>query len=172
MRTLLKRLRGIAGLSALLGGVGAVFGMLLIVLMMVLDVGDYGWANVPVGALAFGLLGLLSGAGFGALLSATSNGLSLSEVSRTRVTLLGILTGILPTLLLFVDGVPDFMNLIEVMTPLVLGGGLGGATAFGVVEIARRAPWSLGPKLGEHEGLLSPPERVSSSGLVCDPTIP
>jgi hypothetical protein len=157
MRTILKKLRGIAGLSALQGGVGAVFGALLVMLMMVLDVGDYGWANVPVGALACGLLGLLSGAGFGALLSATSTGRSLPEVTRTRVILLGVLTGILPTLLLFVDGVPDYMNFIELVTPLVLGGGLGGSTAFGVVEVARRAPTILEP--GEHDCLLSPLER-------------
>ena len=170
MDNIIRRVRGILGLGLIASGIGALLGASVGIWGMISDPGDYDLRNVLDGTLILGSFGLFCGAGFAGLLTASSGRLELAQVRRLRVTLLGILAGILPALLVYYGGIPDFLSLGEVLIPILGGGALGGLVGLGFTEIARRAPPVLTP--GEsapnrpiHGPTDSPSTRTLPAGL-------
>lgn len=171
MAEIIRRLRGIVGSGFIASVLGAILGTLLGITGMIIEPNNYGWGNVLTSTVIFGSFGLLCGTGFALLLTTSSGRLRLNQVTRSRVALLGVLAGILPTLLLFLGGVPDFMSIGEVLLPVFVGGGLGGFMATGFVEIARRGQSRLVPGQpvleeqtpSDPQGALVPLNRRASS---------
>jgi len=147
---LLRRLRGVLTSGLLSTGVGALFGAVVGLMGLLLEPNNCGWDCVLGGVVGLGSFGLLCGTGFALFLTLTSFGQRLPQVPRLRVLLLGVISGMLPTTVLYLGGVPDFVTLGELLFPVLLGGSLGGLGGMGFVEFARRAP----PRLTSGESAL------------------
>ena len=146
MRDVLRRLRGLLGVGvtwgslwALIGaGVGAVVGVfspeLWAVGNPVLD-----WA------VGMGLYGLVSGVGFGAVLSLTEGRKTLGDLSLKRVAAWGVLgSAAVPLLFGALGTFPASTTAIDVLQAMLVTSVLGGTFAPGAVAVARRAALAAG----------------------------
>ena len=156
MNGLLRRLRGLLGVGftwgVLWGAVGAVIGFVIGVVNPAA-----GTLTGPVveWALGMGAYGLISGVGFGALLSVGEGSKVLRELSLKRVALWGVLGSAAVPLLFGALGFFEAgTTLIDVLEAMGVTAMLGGTFAPGAVAIARRAELTAGdeaPLLEEGE---------------------
>jgi len=138
---LLRRLRGLLGVGltwgALWGGIGAAIGFVIGLVRP--DV----WAITnPVieWALGMGAYGIVSGIGFGGLLSLREGSKRLRELSLKRVALWGVLGSAAVPLLFGAAGFFEAgTTLWDVLGAVGVTAMLGGTFAPGAVAIARRA---------------------------------
>jgi hypothetical protein len=131
METLTRRLRGLLGVGVTWGtlwaGIGAVIGLV---------VGE----PMAVWALGMGLYGLVSGVGFGALLSLGEGRKTLLDLRLGRVAVWGVLGSALVPLLFGAMGTFGVgTTLADVLGAVLTTAVLGGTFAPGSVAIARRA---------------------------------
>lgn len=138
---LLRKLRGLFGVGVtwgvLWGAIGAVFGFALAALA---PGSLYGANPVVELGLGMGAYGLISGIGFGGLLSLGEGSRTLRDLSLKRVALWGILGSAAVPLFFGALGFFDAgTTLIDVLGAIALTGSLGGTFASGSVAMARRA---------------------------------
>jgi hypothetical protein len=139
MRRWLYRLRGLLGLGALGGVLGGLIGAGWVVIEMLSGGPSMFRLSFAAMSTIWGIVGATTGVGFGLLLTATSAGRRLEEVTNRRAALLGGVAG---------AACPIIVGTLMAgsLPPLGLGlwlagiGGLGGAgVAVGVIGIAKRA---------------------------------
>jgi hypothetical protein len=134
------RLRGVLGLSAISGVVGAVIGGIATGVMMLIGVGGIVPMAILSGAMAWGGFGALAGGGFGVLLTALASGHPLEELPLWKAGLLGALPGAVAPVGLML-GVGAAIPTWSVLLPLVgICSGLGGILGIGLIATARNAP--------------------------------
>lgn len=149
MGNFFRRLRGLAGVGvtwgALWAGIGAAVGGLLGALSPEL----WYWSNPVLDwAIGMGLYGLVSGVGFGAILSLREASKRLQEISLRRVALWGILgAGAVPVLFGMAGMFETGTTLVEILQAMGVTALLGGTFAPGSVAIARRAELREAPEL-------------------------
>ena len=148
MKRWLHRLRGLFGLGTVGGLVGAGIGGCWFLVESL--VGGYGLYGVSLGLMAsvWGVLGAVTGVGFGLLLTATSGGRDLDDVSLWRGGALGAIAGAL--------GPVVVLSLMVGSAPPIgiglwfagVGGSLGAGLGAGLLAMAKQAQGgeSLGPK--------------------------
>jgi len=154
MGNLLRKIRGLLGMGVTWGtlwaGIGAGVGAVLGVLSPEL------WAvGNPVldWALGMGLYGLVSGVGFGKLLSFAEGQKTLRELSLRRVAVWGVLgSAAVPLLFAAIGMFPASTTVVDVLQAMLLTSVLGGTFAPGAVVMARRAELAA----GEESELLGP----------------
>ena len=140
MSELLRRLRGLAGVGltwgALWAAMGAVIGVVVGVISPEL------WAVNPVGewAVGMGLYGLVSGLGFGTVISLRERQKEIADLTLGRVAAWGVLgSAAVP---LFFGALGMFepgTTTIDVAQAVLVTGLLGGASAPASVALAKRA---------------------------------
>lgn len=135
----LRKLRGLAGLSAFGGVAGALFGVLMIIVTSVVwGVGGISLMTLVSGAIPWALIGAVSAGGAGLAIVTLDSHKSLPELSAPRTALYGGVLGaacLLAMLLLLTPGVPLAALSIGAGCGAALGGGIGG----GLVAAAKRA---------------------------------
>lgn len=138
-----KRLRGLLGLGAIGGAVGAVLGAPWGVVVWL-----RGWDGGPLieQLLNFGALGFVAGGmcavGFGGLLATLDRRTSLADLPLWRMALFGAFVGAaLPALfLLSTSGTAHFVTVPGLVASIVATGGvLGAGLATTLVGVAKRA---------------------------------
>lgn len=112
-----RRLRGLAGLSAVGGVVGAVIGFCWVLVAGLLGGGVLDLATLLWGAGLVGGLGALSAGALGGALAVLDDGKSVAELSSVKAGLLGAAGGVGVT--------------FAVVTVLMAGAGFGGVVPFG-----------------------------------------
>lgn len=141
--SVIRRLRGLLGVGATWGALWGVIGG-LIGLVVGVVAGDASLANPIVEwALGMGAYGVVSGIGFGSLLSLREGHRSLGELSLTRVGLWGVLGSALVPLGFGALGFFEAgTTVLDVLGAVAVTATLGGAFASGSVAMARRAELS------------------------------
>jgi len=142
----LRKLRGLLGVGITWGtlwaGVGAMIGLVIGI------VTPEGWTYAnPVleWALGMGAYGLVSGLGFGTLLSLGEGRKRLLELSLPRVAFWGVLGSAAVPLLFGALGTFDAgTTVVDVAQAILLTASLGGASAPAAVVLARRAALEAG----------------------------
>lgn len=139
MGDLLRRLRGLLGVGVTWGtlwaGIGAVMGIVI---------GE----SVAVWALGMGLYGLVSGVGFGALLSLGEGRKTILDLRLGRVAVWGVLGSALVPLLFGALGTFEMGTTVaDVLGAVLTTAFLGGTFAPGSVAIARRAQLRQGEEM-------------------------
>lgn len=139
MKRWLHPLRGLFGLGAAGGLVGAGIGGCWFLVESLM--GGYGFYGVSLGLMAavWGVLGAVTGVGFGLLLTATSSGRSLDDVSLWRGGALGAVAGAL--------GPVAVLSLMVGSAPPIgiglwfagVGGALGAGLGAGLLSMAKKA---------------------------------
>jgi len=134
-----RRIRGLLGVGVtwgtLWGGIGAAIGFVIGVVRPEVWV----FTNpVAEWAIGMGLYGLVSGVGFGSLLSLGEGRKTLRDLSLRRVALWGVL-GSAAVPLLFLGMFDAGTTLADIIEAIFVTGVLGGTFAPGAVAIARRA---------------------------------
>lgn len=156
MNGFLRRLRGLLGVGvtwgALWSGIGAAIGFVI----GVVNPDAWTLANPVVDwALGMGAYGVISGFGFGALLSLGEGSKVLRELSLKRVALWGVLGSAAVPLLFGAFGFFEAgTTLLDVLQAMGVTAMLGGTSAPGAVAIARRTELTAGdeaPLLTEGE---------------------
>ena len=146
---LLRKLRGLVGVGVMWGtlwgtigaGIGAIIGI------VTPDVWLY--AN-PVfdWALGMGLYGLVSGVGFGGLLSLREGRKRLGDLSLKRVAVWGVLgAAAVPPIFGLLGTFPAGTTLLDILGAIGVTAFLGGTFASTSVAIARRAELQAGEDL-------------------------
>ena len=128
MKTLLRKLRGAVGIGLTWGILWAVIGYTISVVIGLIDPDsiDPGESPIRLGAI-IGLVGFVSGVGFGAVLSAIERKKTILDLSLVRVAIWGIIgSAALPLL-------TNMHNSLILFT-----GPLGAAFAAASVAIARK----------------------------------
>ena len=154
MTQLLRRLRGLLGVGmtwgVLWGAIGAGIGFVL----GLLDPGTWSLANPVVDwALGMGAYGVISGVGFGALLSLGEGSKLLRELSLKRVAVWGVLGSAAVPLLFGAFGFFEAgTTLLDVLGAMGVTAALGGTFAPGAIAIARRAELTAGDDVGLLDG--------------------
>jgi len=151
-----RRIRGLLGTGVTWGtlwaGIGAAVGAVIGFISPEL------WAvGNPVldWAVGMGLYGLVSGIGFGTVLTLTEGRHTLRDLSLPRVAVWGVLgSAAVPVLFGALGMFPMSTTAWDVIQAMLLTSVLGGTFAPGAVAIARRAELSA----GEEPELLPPPE--------------
>ncbi len=141
MNKLLRKLRGLAGVGLTWGtlwaGIGAGIGLVIGVVRPEV------WESTnPIleWAIGMGLYGLVSGVGFGSLLSFGEGRKTILDLSLGRVAAWGILGSAAVPLLFGMLGTFDLdTTTADVVGAMLVTGFLGGTFAPGAVAIARRA---------------------------------
>ena len=135
----LKKLRGVAGLTAFGGLAGALYGVLMIVISSLF----FGYGSISLdllasGALPWAFIGGVSAGGVGLTIATVESQKSLSELSASRAALYGAVLGaaaILAALVLLTPGLPVGQLIVGAGFAAPLGGGVGA----GLVAAAKRA---------------------------------
>ena len=134
-----RKIRGLLGVGAtwgvLWGGIGAAIGFLIGI------VRPEAWIMenpVVVWGIGMGLYGVVSGVGFGGLLSLREGSKTLRDLSLRRVALWGVL-GSAAVPLLFLGMYDAGTTLADIVGSILVTGAMGGVFAPGSVAIARRA---------------------------------
>ena len=135
----LRRIRGLLGVGITWGmlwaGIGAGIGFVV----GLVNPGAWAISNpIIVWAVGMGAYGVVSGVGFGALLSLGEGRKRLRELSLKRVALWGVLGSALVPLL-FLGFFDAGTTLADIIGAMVTTAALGGTFAPGAVAIARRA---------------------------------
>lgn len=138
----LKRLKGIAGLSALGGAAGAVFGSMWWFATSVLGLGGVVFGHLGWTALLWAGFGAFAAGGASFLLTMLGARLTLEELSPWRMAAFGAVMGFLapPAYMFAMTGVFWGPVLSVVST---ISGVLGGALGASLVVAAKRAPDEL-----------------------------
>jgi hypothetical protein len=144
----LRKLRGLLGVGLtwglLWGAIGAAIGLVV----GLLDPGAWTLANpVAEWALGLGVYGVVSGVGFGGLLSLGEGKRTLRDLSLRRVALWGVL-GSAAVPLLFLGFFDAGTSLWDVVSAMLVTAGLGGTFAPGAIVVARRAELSAPDRMG------------------------
>lgn len=146
MNQLARRLRGLLGVGLTWGTLWGLIGAAVGYVVGVFDPGTWTVANPVVEwALGMGAYGLVSGIGFGALLTLEEGSRRLRELSLKRVAVWGVLGSAAVPL---VFGALGFFEagttLADVLGAMGLTAALGGTFAPGAVAIARHAELAAG----------------------------
>jgi hypothetical protein len=141
MRKLLRKLRGLLGVGITWGtlwaGIGAGIGFVLGVISPEI----WGWSNpILEWAVGMGAYGLVSGMGFGALLSLGEGRRTILDLSLPRVAFWGVLgSAVVPVLFGWAGAFEASVTVVDILEAVAVTGFLGGTFAPGSVAIARRA---------------------------------
>ena len=152
MKKLFQKLRGVLGVGLTWGtlwaGIGAGIGLVIGIVRPEL------WAfRNPIfeWALGMGLYGVMSGVGFGALLTLREGRKTIQDLSLRRVALWGVLGAAAVPLLFGAMGTfAAGTTVVDVLEAILVTASLGGTFAPASVAIARRAELSAGQ---EHKRL-------------------
>lgn len=142
----LRRIRGLLGVGltwgALWGVIGGVIGAIIgIVAPEAAIFGD----PIIEWALGMGAYGVISGVGFGALLSLGEASRTLREISLKRVAMWGVLGSAAVPLIFGAAGFFEVgTTLADVLGAMLVTAGLGGVSAPTAVAIARKAELEAG----------------------------
>lgn len=144
MRSLWKRLRGLAGLTSLGGLAGALFGGVGAVVSVLLGGGVLTAEVVLVGAAVWGGIAALATAGVGVSLLAGGPRESLAELSAAKAGALGVVIGATVPLLLSLSIRVVLLGLaptisVSILSSMVIGGVVCGTIGGGLVTVAKRA---------------------------------
>ena len=145
----LRLLRGVLGTAVAFAALWTIGGGVLSIVPLVLGPGGAQWIAAPysllrvaqTAALGFGVLGAVVGSAFALALAVAGRRLSFAQLTPRRVVASGVLGGlVVATALLLrriiVIGPPER----AFMPDLVIAAALGGATAWLMLRVARRAP--------------------------------
>ncbi len=156
MKKLYRRIRGLLGMGVTWGGLWAGIGAVVGGVLGALSPDLWVWGN-PILEWAFGmgLYGLVSGMGFGALLSLGEGRKTVLDLSLPRVAIWGALGSVaVPVLFGLLGAFGAGTTAVDIVQAMVLTGVLGGTFAPGSVALARRAALEAGeryPALEEGE---------------------
>ena len=143
---LLRKLRGLLGVGITWGtlwaGIGAGIGLVVGIVSPEL----WNWGNpILEWALGMGLYGLVSGFGFGALLSLGEGSKTLRDLTLGRVALWGVLgSAAVPVVFGFLGAFGAGTSMIDIVEAMAVTALLGGTFAPGSVALARRAELGAG----------------------------
>lgn len=153
--TLFRRIRGLLGVGVTWGTLwGAIGGLIGLVIGIVSGDASLG-TPVVEWALGMGAYGVVSGIGFGTLLSLKEGRRTLRELSLGRVAAWGVLGSALVPLGFGVLGFFEAgTTLMDVVGAVAVTAALGGTFASGSVAVARRAELAA----GNSDPLLEEPE--------------
>ena len=146
MNKLLQKLRGLLGVGVTWGTLWAGIGAGIGVIIGILRPEVWQWTN-PIfeWAVGMGLYGVVSGIGFGTLLTLREGRKTLSDLSLRRAALWGMLGGAIVPLLFGAAGMfPAGTTLLDVVGAIGVTGLLGATFAPTSVAIAKRAELSAG----------------------------
>ncbi len=150
MKKLLQKLRGLLGVGITWGtlwsGIGAGIGAVIGVVRPEV----WQWTN-PIfeWAVGMGLYGLVSGVGFGTLLTLREGRKTLSDLSLRRTAIWGLIGGAVVPLLFGAAGMfPAGTTLVDVLGAIGVTGFLGGTFAPASIAIAKRAELNSGEETG------------------------
>ena len=134
----LKKLRGLAGLTAFGGLAGALYGLLMIVISsLFFGYGSISWDVLASAAIPWALIGGVSAGGVGLAIATVESRKSLSELSALRAAVYGAVFGaaaIVSALVLLTSGLPEGQLILGAGFAATLGGGIGA----GLVAAAKR----------------------------------
>ena len=141
MRKLLRKLRGLLGIGLTWGtlwaGIGAAIGAML---GIVSPAGSAWTTSILERAVGMGLYGLVSGVGFGALLSVGEGRKTILHLSPGRAAVWGALgSATVPLLFGWLGAFEVGTSAADVIWAVFVTGLLGGTFARGAVVIARKA---------------------------------
>lgn len=142
----LRRVRGLFGVGltwgALWGAIGGAIGAVIGVVSPTAAI--YGNPIIEW-ALGMGAYGLISGMGFGTILSLREASRTLQEISLKRVAMWGVLGSAAVPLLFGAMGFFEAgVTVMDVLGAMLVTAGLGGLSAPAAVAIARRAELEAG----------------------------
>lgn len=146
MGSLIRRIRGLAGVGITWGALWGVIGAGIGLVVGIVSPGAWDWTN-PILQWAFGIgvYGVVSGVGFAALLSLREGRKTIFDLSLRRVALLGVLgSAAVPLLFNAMGFLPPGTTLVEILGAVAVTGFMGGTFAPGSVAIARRAALEAG----------------------------
>ena len=154
MGELIRKLRGLAGTGVTWGALWAVIGAGVGTVVGVLSPELWAVGNPVLDwAVGMGLYGLVSGVGFGTVLSLTEGRKTLRDLRLPRVAAWGVVgSAAVPLLFGAIGMFPAGTTVVDVLEAVLLTSVLGGTFAPGAVAIARRAELTA----GEEPGLLEP----------------
>jgi len=147
MNKLLQKLRGLLGVGITWGTLWAGIGAGIGVVIGVVRPEVWQWTN-PIfeWAVGMGLYGLVSGIGFGTLLTLREGRNTLSNLSLRRTALWGLIGGAVVPLMFGAAGMfPAGTTLLDVLGAVGVTGFLGATFASTSVAIAKRAELAAGP---------------------------
>ena len=147
MNKLLQKLRGLLGVGVTWGTLWAGIGAGIGVAIGVVRPEVWEWTN-PIfeWAVGMGLYGVVSGIGFGTLLTLREGRKTLSDLSLRRTALWGMIGGAVVPLLFGAAGMfPAGTTLLDVIGAIGVTGFLGATFAPISVAIAKRAELNAGP---------------------------
>ena len=142
MNKLFRRLRGLLGVGVMWGAMWAVVGAII----GVVAPESWTWAHPILDvAIGMGAYGVISGIGFGALLSLSEGRRTLGDLSLQRVALWGVLGGAaVPPIFGLLGTFPVGTTLMDVIGAVGVTAFLGGTFASSSVAMARRAELQAG----------------------------
>lgn len=146
MNKFLTKLRGLLGVGITWGTLWAGIGAAIGVVVGTVRPEVWQWTNPIIEwALGMGLYGLVSGIGFGTLLTIREGRKTLADLSLRRVALWGLIGGAVVPLLFGAAGMfPAGTTLLDVLGAIGVTGFLGGTFAPTSVAIAKRAELASG----------------------------
>ena len=149
MKDLLRRLRGLLGVGVTWGSLWAGIGAGIGLAVGVFSPGAWGLATTIFDwTVGMGLYGLVSGMGFGAVLSVTEGRRTLQELSLRRVAVWGVLgSAAVPLLFGALGTFAAGTTVVDVVQAILVTGTLGGIFAPAGVAAAKRAEVAAGPDL-------------------------
>lgn len=146
MRDVLRRIRGLLGVGVTWGSLWALIGAGIGAVVGVLSPELWAAGNPVLDwAVGMGLYGLVSGVGFGKLLSFTERGKALHDLSLKRVAVWGVLgSAAVPLVFGALGAFPASTTALDVLQAMLVTSVLGGTFASGAVVVARRAALAAG----------------------------
>ncbi len=155
MRGLLTKVRGVLGLGAVGGAIGAVLGAGWAMVTGLMAWGAIIPGNMLVGAMVWGGFGAFAASGFGVILGVMGARGSLDDLPLWKAGLMGAVAGASFPFALFALATGGLLNLAfpALLSVVGLCSGLGAMLSFGMVAIARRGD---GPSIGGRESSTLP----------------
>jgi hypothetical protein len=150
MNKVLHKVRGMLGVGVTWGALWAGIGAGIGVVIGLVRPEVWQWTN-PVfeWAAGMGLYGVVSGVGFGTLLTLREGRKTLSDLSLRRTALWGLLGGAVVPLLFGAAGMfPAGTTIMDIVGAIGVTGFLGGTFASASVAIAKRAELQAGAERG------------------------
>lgn len=138
-----RKLRGLLGLTAFGGAIGALYGMARMGLMALMGVEALTFEMLLQTAAAYGGFASIASAGVGVLLATTGSRLRLQELSPWKAGMLGVLLGAGAPLLFILATWSGGTGAPALLSIALRFGLLGGVVGGGLVAVAKRADASL-----------------------------